>query len=1066
MMTIRKTLCSSLLATLGLASVVSAVSAHSLVITEVMSSNKGIVQDEDGDASDWVEVFNAGKEPIALKDYCLTDDPKQLEKWNFPDRNLASGEFLVVFASGKDRNEAIQPHTNFKLGAKGEYLGLVKSTKLVQAFEPSLPKLGMNQSFGVVFRGGQAEMAISGALLEPTPGRPNTDQWALPQVKDTKFSVDRGFYDEPFEVTITSATPGARIRYTLDGSAPGEKNGEIYAGPLTISSTTNLRAIAEAESLAPSDVDTHTYIFAKEVLKQPRQPEGWPRTRPGSGGRGFFGFGGGGGGNVPMDYAMVSASEIDATEEEVIEALKAIPSLSIVTEQAHLLDRKSGIYANPGRRGRTWERPISIELIDPTGEEKGFHWNAGLRIRGGHSRSPYCAKHAFRVYFRDDYGDGKLTYPLFGSEGVDEFDDVDLRTAQNYSYHYSDDGSQNTMVREVFSRDSQRAFGQPYAKSRYYHLYLNGLYWGLYQSQEHTEASFGAHYFGGDEEDYDTMKASRTGDMATDGNDDAWRHLYEMAEAIAEEEDLNERLRLYRDLQGLDATGALDPSKTVYLDEQNLIDYMLIIFFTGNFDAPISRFMGDRSTNNWFSIFKRDGRQGFQFFCHDSEHSLASDQGDRINRVGPFSAGSNYRASNPQWIHQQLMASEDYRNAFQERAEWALLGEDGPLTYEACVKRVNRRAETVRKAIVAECARWGDYKDQPSYTKSDWEGAIERLKDVFPVRIELVPEQLRQAHRFAGKGLEAAPLFNPVPIPVMHWSGDVKERGFFRLSEGDAVHYTTDGSDPKAHASPLTAKPSQTRSTPLLRAGQMIRAFVPEDNTLLDTWTKLDFDDSEWRAGIGGAGYDGRQDYRALLGVDLSQEMAGKFPALLTRSLFKWDGESVGRLVLKMKFEDGFRAYLNGEEVAYYNARNGRGLVVSSRGQHMDSEAMQWKLFDITKHLLVLQKGENVLAIHGMNDRVSSSDMLVYPELVALREMSGTEVVVPVGTRQLRSRALMAGAWGPMSVVPIVIEGEGGAAAVKEGNVVISEIMYNPGEPTRKRSRMALRMRMSLSSLK
>ncbi|MGY8691284.1 MAG: hypothetical protein ACKVHP_26525, partial [Verrucomicrobiales bacterium] len=92
MMTIRKTLCSSLLATLGLASVVSAVSAHSLVITEVMSSNKGIVQDEDGDASDWVEVFNAGKEPIALKDYCLTDDPKQLEKWNFPDRNLASSE--------------------------------------------------------------------------------------------------------------------------------------------------------------------------------------------------------------------------------------------------------------------------------------------------------------------------------------------------------------------------------------------------------------------------------------------------------------------------------------------------------------------------------------------------------------------------------------------------------------------------------------------------------------------------------------------------------------------------------------------------------------------------------------------------------------------------------------------------------------------------------------------------------------------------------------------------------------------------------------------------------------
>ena len=845
MMMIRKTFFSGLLATVGFASAVSAVSAPSLVITEVMPSNKGFVEDEDGDAPDWVEVFNAGDSSIALKDYCLTDDPKQLEKWNFPDRDLASGEFLVVFASGKDRSETGRPHTNFKLGAKGEYLGLVKLAQLVQEFAPSLPKLGSNQSFGVVFQEGRANLKESGALLEPTPGAPNSDQFALPQVEDTKFSVDRGFYDEPFEVVIRSETSGVQIRYTTDGSVPSEEHGQVYQGPLTVSSTTTLRAIAHAEGFVPSDVDTHTYIFARAVVKQPRRPEGWPRTRPGGGGRGFFGFGGGG--NVPMDYAMADPSEIDATEDEVVAALKAIPSLSIVTDQAHLLDRGTGIYANPSRRGRDWERPISIELIDPTNEEPGFHWNAGLRIRGGHSRSPYCAKHAFRVYFRKNYGDGKLTYPLFGDEGVDELADVDLRTAQNYSYHYSDDGSQNTMVREVFSRDTQRAFGQPYARSRYYHLYLNGLYWGLYQTQEHTEASYGAHYFGGDEEDYDTMKSSRTGDMATDGDDDAWRHLYETANAIAEEEDPSERLKLYHDLQGLSAAGEVDPEKTVYLDAQNLIDYMLIIFFTGNFDAPISRFMGDRSANNWFALFRRGGRQGFQFFCHDSEHSLASDRGDQINRIGPFTAGQNYRSSNPQWIHQQLMAAVDYRKAFQARAEWALLGEHGPLTYEACLKRVNRRAETVGKAIVAECARWGDYKDQPSYTKSDWEEAINRLREVIPVRVSLVPEQLRQAQRFTLRGLEPAPLFNPVPIPVMHWSGGKKERGFFRLSEGDTVLYTTDGTDPKTTKSRHKATPSQTRSTSLLPAGQMIRAYVPKDNALADQWTELDFDDTEWR---------------------------------------------------------------------------------------------------------------------------------------------------------------------------------------------------------------------------
>src|SRR5690606_32151805 len=140
--------------------------------------------------------------------------------------------------------------------------------------------------------------------------------------------------------------------------------------------------------------------------------------------------------------------------------------------------------------GVAWERPISLELIQTDGSAD-FQINAGLRIRGGFSRTASNPKHAFRVFFRDEYGEGKLDFPLFGEEGVDEFDSFDLRTTQNYSWSFQGSG-QHAFVRDVFSRDLQREMGQPYTRSRFYHLYINGQYWGLYQTQERSEADYAA----------------------------------------------------------------------------------------------------------------------------------------------------------------------------------------------------------------------------------------------------------------------------------------------------------------------------------------------------------------------------------------------------------------------------------------------------------------------------------------------------------------------------------------------------------------------------------------------
>ena len=339
-------------------------------------------------------------------------------------------------------------------------------------------------------------------------------------VQDVEFSAERGFYDAAFQLTLTAPTQAAQIRYTLDGSTPKSNTGIVYGGPLTISGTTVIRAAAFRPSYENSNVVTKSYIFISDVLRQSPNGQapgpGWPT--------------GSVNGQV-IDYGMDPDIVNDSRWAGLIEdALLDIPTISLVTDMANLFNRSTGIYVNARNDGSNWERRTSVELINPDGTP-GFGLDAGLRIRGAFSRAGSNPKHAFRLFFRTEYGEGKLRYPLFGGEGDDEFDKIDLRTSQNNSWALQG-SSQNTLIRDVFSRDVQRDMGQPYTRSRYYHLYLNGHYWGLYQTQERADADFAESYLGGDKEEYDVIKNDSSGSRAlhaTDGNMDAYRRLYDAA---------------------------------------------------------------------------------------------------------------------------------------------------------------------------------------------------------------------------------------------------------------------------------------------------------------------------------------------------------------------------------------------------------------------------------------------------------------------------------------------------------------------------------------------------------
>ena len=134
-----------------------------LVITEFMASNESTLADENGDYSDWIELFNTGADTVDLDGWYLTDDAADLTGWKFRGGELASGESLVVFASGKDRDNPLgELHTDFRLSRSGEYLAIVEPNGRVVSNDFNFPAQLDDISYGL----GQA--LTESTLVAPT----------------------------------------------------------------------------------------------------------------------------------------------------------------------------------------------------------------------------------------------------------------------------------------------------------------------------------------------------------------------------------------------------------------------------------------------------------------------------------------------------------------------------------------------------------------------------------------------------------------------------------------------------------------------------------------------------------------------------------------------------------------------------------------------------------------------------------------------------------------------------------------------------------------------------------
>ncbi|MEO1994737.1 MAG: CotH kinase family protein, partial [Planctomycetaceae bacterium] len=624
-----------------------------LRITEFMADNATGLVDDDGEVSDWIEIHNDSKLEHSLQGWTLTDSANAPRKWAFPDMRLGADAYLVVFASGKQGKETDRSlHTNFKLEKDGEYIGLTSPTGTVFTFTKSkYPKQRSDVSYGIPKgKRGEADRDPSADYLAfPTPGRSNA-MIRIGELTTIELSQPHGLFKHPFALSMRAIESDVAVRYTTDGSRPHESS-PVFRGPLEITQTTVVRAAAYKAGYAPTPTISRSYIFPADRIDDSADglpPENYPYDW------------GAGRSNYGMDANITRVPKYRA---KLLDALWAIPSYSLLIENDNLFSDETGIYAHAGWHGRKAERACSLELL-PTadGRETGFQIEAGVRMRGGSSRQPKNPKHAFRMFFRKQYGQAKLEYDLFAGAGAKAFDNFDLRCTQQYSWHYGF-SPRALFIRDQFSRDLHLAMGHPAPRGNFRHLYINGHYWGMFNTCERPEASFGQSYIGGKKSHFDVVKImggySEDDDQerryqvaATDGNMQLWRQLNRLSLR-----DLS-NLDNYRQLLGVKTDGSPDPATKCLIDPANLIDYMLVVFYAGNLDTSVSWFGNNRGANNWHGMINRKNSQGFQFIIWDSEHTLL----DLIeDRLGPFPMSQEAERGNPTWLYQRLLESNEFR---------------------------------------------------------------------------------------------------------------------------------------------------------------------------------------------------------------------------------------------------------------------------------------------------------------------------------------------------------------------------------------------------------------------
>ena len=527
----------------------------------------------DGDLHDWVELHNDGAAAVDLGGWSLTDDAGQPRKWLFPAGTLIpAGGHLVVICDGLTTPlpGARFLHANFELSSSGEYLALRDASGSVASEFMRYPAQNAFHTFGRRPGGGPM-----GWLRHGTPGSANSGPFFEISVEAPQFSIPGGFHATTQTLSMSCATPGALIRYTTDGSDPSETS-ILYTTPLTLGALGPsvghcIRARAFVAGSVASPVTTATYLINQDS----RLRSAPALVMTGDPGRALF---------LPHGAMAISGG---------VRASNGVWTANTPTDYNNVL----GDLNNALTGGQAWERPLHIELLNPSGAP-GFSAPGGFRVSGsGHARPRYTLagiqnapwsytafadKPSFNLFFRGEYGVSGVRAPLF-PQGypVDYFEQFRVRAGKN--------DVSNPFIRDEYVRRLYIAMGRRGSRGIINTLYVNGRFRGTYNMTERLREPFMQQHFGGSEH-WDVRQVTDMGD----------------GDAVAFDS-FKSLLDAYR----ADSANQLKfDAAMAQLDAEAFADYALLNIWAGTGDWP---------HNNWVASRERSATGRWRWFVWDAE---------------------------------------------------------------------------------------------------------------------------------------------------------------------------------------------------------------------------------------------------------------------------------------------------------------------------------------------------------------------------------------------------------------------------------------------------------------
>ena len=979
----------------------SGTSRADLVINELMAVADEDRRDEDGAPSDWLEIANAGSQRESLRGYYLTNNPDDLTRWEFPDVSLAAGAYLIVYASAKDRTGQ-ELHASFTLDRGGDYLALVAPDgfTVVSEIAPRYPGQFEAVSYGVAPAGNPLNLDL-GYFEDPTPGRRNGTVSGAPPA-EVVFSETSRMFSESFNLELSCVTPGAVIRYTTDGSVPGNRSA-LYRSRIPVSRNTQVRARAYVSGGLAGAVTAHAYLRLANSLT------------------GFSS-------NLPVvvisSYGTGSPPSTGSTSRRTVSMLFFEPD------------------PETGRTRLTRDPVISTR--------------AGVRRRG--SSSGNWPKYSLAVEtWRDGDDEDRNIEPL----GLPREADWILNARYEWDL---------TLLRNPFVYEVSRQIGRYAPRTRFVEVFSdtsgtdvsNSDYFGVYsliekierdpnrvdieplRQWEDTEPEIrGGYIFKNDRPDpgEPTFNVAGMGSLTGVDPDGAEMTTRQRSWITAHLNELNGALTNVP--SGINRNTRLHFSD--YLDVDSWIDHHHLNILALNID------WGRHSA---FFYKDRDGKvvsgpvwdYDRSLGCEDvrDDNPLAWEGG--INAVGTVSSKTWFDSRYP-WYGYLLGPSADptranYPDIRQLHTDrWAELRK-GAFTLSNLYNVIDEMADEIGEAQRRNFAKWREHPPNGGNYSSPgsrgWAAEISHMKGWLRARVDWLDAQY-----------QAPPSFSSV--------GGAIEPGF-ELAMGSVdgpVYFTTGGSDPRREGGGIS--PSATRfqgavtTRVVLDENSPCRYHIPASDALGLSWTASpgQFDDSGWSEGEGGIGFDAGRNILELIDTDVGGEMRNVNSSCYVRYYFELeDPDSLLEADLGIYSDDGFVAYLNGVEIGSLLKPSGLGWNSTTEGNadrpggdatvlHLPESL---DLIHVKEHL---REGRNVLALHGFNSGASESDFLVRPELRVTRVVSPSPVILNE-TRTITARTYRNRIWSAPETVTFVVSDE----IAGRDNLVVSEIMYNPTDPS------------------